>query len=356
MQFYPENSNITINPLIGSGELHYILSCPHPITKKEITIKFAFDAKWKITSQALKARLRDILVHILDIGHFQIAAQSSNVVITVPLKPLSNKALLPSQGIVEVPIVIKLYKKSSPEDEGFQVKCYQVLSLNTNFQPEEEEEEEEEEGEEYLDIPEKLSLDDSPPNGLSLPERMEERDLPAQDQKEVYITQAVYSLPEVKEGLESANEVRHEEISVPEMDVSHEESVEEKEIPRNIYSGIVTIDFGTTNSVVVVRDPLYAAEEIKEDLSKEQWNSISKWTDSWIIQHLSGITPTEEDLFLEEAIRYVPEMDLPPCGSLSVDIWEELQKIGSGVKEKFIVEMLSQFSETGRAHVLIQKK
>lgn len=325
MQFYPENATITVNPLQGSGELRYILSCSHPlIYQKDITLKYAFAGKWKISSPALKSRIREILVHILDIVHFEIRNKADKWVITVPLKPLKNLSLLPDLDKIEIPVVVKLQKKESPGSPEFQLKCYQTLSMITSQATQEKETDSEEM---YLSLP--LDEEKKEPDPDSLEESPS--------------AESFSSFPIEKQQEEiSSYLAQMDDISVFQNTFSDAFSL--KPHQDQFYKGIMAIDFGTTNSVVVIRDPLYAAEEIKEDLSKEQWKILAQWVDSWIIQHLSVITPSEENLYVEELSRMVSEMDLPPCGSLSVDIWEELQKLDIEAREQFIMEIVAGFS------------
>ncbi len=366
MQFYPENPHLVVHPLKGVGELRYVLSCPQPdISKKDLTVKFAFAGKWKISSQALKSRIREILVHILDIGYFEIKRLASKWLIIVPLKPLANPGLLPNQGEVEVPLVIKLSKKDTAQSQGFQLKCYQTMVMQTNI----DEKQIEELGEAYLELP----------NGSST----EEQNYPLEDMENLptikldmaqKVLDAVLSDKPLPNSISSATDYGMESIgameaatlpNIPETSVLPENftptnpptaepevtpiseptstSVKSSKLPE-VYSGIMAIDFGTTNSVVVVRDPLFAAEEIKEDLSREQWTTLMQWVDSWVIHHLSVLAPSEQDLFVEEITRYVPEMDVSPCGSLSVDIWEDLQRIPKEAKAKFLEEVIANFS------------
>ncbi len=336
MQFYPENATITVNPLQGSGELRYILSCSHPlIYQKDITLKYAFAGKWKISSPALKSRIREILVHILDIGHFEIRNKADKWIITVPLKPLKNLSLLPDLEKIEIPVVVKLQKRESTGSSGFQLKCYQTITMA----PKNLSEEKEENDESYLALPweEEAKQDDSSRTDTSQP--VEEVSSFTIEKQQEEISSYLAQIEDINAFQNTFGEV----------------SLYKK--PQNFpYKGIVAIDFGTTNSVVVIRDPLYAAEEIKDDLSKEQWKILSQWLDSWIIQHLSVITPEQEDLYIEELSLLFPEMNLPPCGSLSVDIWEELQKLDKEARSQFIMETIASFSlydeKTNSPHIL----
>lgn len=509
MQFYPENPHVKVHPLQGTGELRYVLSCPQThIAKKDFTIKYAFAGKWNVASQALKTRIRDILVQVLDVSCFDVKPIASKWIISVPLKVLANPGLLPNQGNIEIPLVIKLSKKDTPTSQGFQLKCYQTMSMDTKINGDSTEFV----GESYLDLPEHESPEDSDDPELAaaqtvkmssvskmmaaiMPELvLPGEPVPAEDvppvatkaeTKPLSSLAATSRIPGIPSamlkkfatpdtttpGLESektsealsskalletvipesgsektsasstpkSSSSRHGTVIIPLGNASPLPSVkaaaaypgsspatskttsplpsipsksapisptsshttatstakastssgaistigivpastqtksipsgipddlllpdtnagdlviatppapvvETENKPPEVYSGIMAIDFGTTNSVVVVRDPRYAAEEIKADLSREQWQTLIQWLNSWVIQHLSVLAPNEQDLFVEEITRYVPEMDISPCGSLSVDLWEDLQHITPDVKIKFLSEMLANFS------------
>ena len=134
--------------------------------------------------------------------------------------------------------------------------------------------------------------------------------------------------------------------------------VQEQVLETNInspYSGIISVDFGTTNSVIVVRDPHFAAEEIGKDLSREQWAALSTWVNNWLIEHLSMITPSEANLFIEKLSRQTNNMELPPCGSLSIDIWEELEKTDLATYQEYIHNVIIALVDSDINPQLLQK-
>ena len=60
LQFYPIQNNVQIHPLRGEGELRYIIAnTTEKISKRDITIKYAFQGSWKIDSVVVKERMRD---------------------------------------------------------------------------------------------------------------------------------------------------------------------------------------------------------------------------------------------------------------------------------------------------------
>lgn len=319
MQFYPESPTVTVDPVQGNGELRYILEFPPDFfytSRQDFTLKYAFHSKWEIDS-ALKSQIRNILVKILDVEHFQVEIGANNLSISVPLKPLTELSLLPRIGVIEIPVVVKLTKKST---EDFQMKCIHKVCLISNSSGE---------------------------NGLKLP---------AAPRAEEHI-----------EGPRLATAQNTPTMEAERLSIPKEKAIEKtivggplplaEEEKRRIYSGLMAIDFGTTNSVVVVRDPHYGADEIQDDLSEEQWRSLLRWLDSWIIYHLSALTPTESDTIVAELIDDTPNMDLSPLGSLSIDLWEDLQKISAEDKAQLLKEVLA-FLSLDLHHVAsaVQKK
>ncbi|HRU50820.1 MAG TPA: hypothetical protein P5543_01345 [Planctomycetota bacterium] len=324
MQFYPETPIISIPPSQSSGELRYILYCSQDsISKKDITIKYAFTGKWKHHSQELKSRVREILIQILDISHLSIQSQEDFFILSVPLKPISSFSPLPEHPLpLDVPIVIKILKKETSSGEAFHLKCYQTLR--------------------FLESEQDLSLLENQENYISLPH------LAAIQPEENHEQTIVLNENSVLSWQNLLNSLKNRELAQQKKQSLQSESLEEKQALEKeslkLYSGIMAIDFGTTNSVVVVRDPLYAAEEIKNNLTHEQWNSLFQWFDAWLIKHLSTSQKNTEDLYIEELIQTVFDEYMPTSGSFSVDLWEKLQKITKDSKVQFLQNALKNFA------------
>ncbi|WP_372371043.1 Hsp70 family protein [Candidatus Uabimicrobium sp. HlEnr_7] len=50
------------------------------------------------------------------------------------------------------------------------------------------------------------------------------------------------------------------------------------------YNGLVSIDYGTTNTTVAARDVRFAEEEIRNQLSSQQWSFLCEWLDKHVSQ------------------------------------------------------------------------
>jgi hypothetical protein len=336
MHFYPENSKVTIDAVRGKGELRYILVVPFTslIASQDITLKYAFGATWKTNSPVLKDRIREILVTILDIAHFQIQIVSSRVYIIVPVKPLDNLLLLPKQGVIEVPLVVKLAKKSLTAEENFEIKCQQTICLDTDAA-----ETAKESQEEYLDLPEE-----------KIATRLASQAKTAKSAAEM-VTPAIIALPAIDTVVTTQSgdlEVfkRRRILTEPMPEMSSNIALEAKspEAVRHLYRGIMAIDFGTTNSVVVVHDPRYGAEEIRNELSQEQWATINKWLEIWLSDHLSQPHPSPADKALDGLTRQVKDLKLPLAGSLIMEIEEGLHLAPLTAKQELLAKTISYIS------------
>ena len=132
LKFYPEQRSVTINPLDRQGELRYFLEgFSGKISQKEITLKYAFPAKLGTASQALKDKIRSILVNILDVTHFSVLSGRNRATIVVPICQLQDTSLLAHEGTIRVPILLKLIKHDELDQE---LKCAQELHLITDLQ------------------------------------------------------------------------------------------------------------------------------------------------------------------------------------------------------------------------------
>ena len=132
LKFYPEQKSVTINPLDKKGELRYFLEgFSGKISQKEITLKYAFPAKLGTASPALKDKVRNILVNILDISQFSVLSGRNRATIVVPICQLKDTSLLAQEGTIKVPILVKLLKQDEPDQE---LKCSQEILLITDGQ------------------------------------------------------------------------------------------------------------------------------------------------------------------------------------------------------------------------------
>jgi len=352
IKFYPEEPTITVNPLDKKGELRYVLEgYTGKITQKEITLKYAFPAKLGTASQALKEKVRNILVNILDISRFSITPGRNRATIVVPLAQLADVELLPKEGTIPVPVLVKLVKEG---EEPLELKCQQEIRLITDItetpttatkpdtkKPATTEESAEEEpaevdfGDDKEDAEESKAKEKpapaTPPKDAKKDAKPDAKDA-KKDTKDT---------KDAKKDAKAGKEAPQDETS--EENAEDEEEKEERD-ESGLYSGLMAIDYGTTNSAIVVRDPRYAAEEVRGQLSTEQWDSLCKWVDAWLINHLSKVEPNETDLFVENLTRIVPNANLPKCGTAEDEIKRSLIKLDDNIRQQIITETLCRLS------------
>lgn len=352
LKFYPEQKTVTINPLDKKGELRYFLEgFPGKITQKEITLKYAFPAKLGTASQDLKDKVRNILVNILDISKFSVGSVKGKATVVVPICQLADTSLLAQEGTIKVPILVKLVKQEG--ETPLELKCAQEILLITDMPKE---------------TPEPKDLKDKPV------EKVVEKAEEPEAEEETASVDFGDKLPEEapKKSLsffgkgtkkEAAKEVAKEETEDEEEGEATEKTdeeakEEEKADTSGLYSGLMAIDYGTTNSAIVVRDPRYAAEEVRGQLSTQQWGALCDWINSWLISHLSKVDPNETDLFVENLTQIVPNAALPKCGTPEDEIRRSLLKMDDAARQQILSETLcrlSNFSQEGTSSSKILK-
>jgi len=316
LKFYPEQKSVTINPLDKKGELRYFLEgFSGKISQKEITLKYAFPAKLGTASPALKDKVRNILVNILDISQFSVLSGRNRATIVVPICQLKDTSLLAQEGTIKVPILVKLLKQDEPDQE---LKCSQEILLITDMQ------------------------------------ENVENDMPEEEESDVDFSEAPQKNSKEKTSMSyndnSENESLDDVENTDSLDNEEDEEEDEEQDASTLYSGLMAIDYGTTNSAIVVRDPRYAAEEVRGQLSTEQWDFLCEWINNWLSEHLSTMEPMETDLFVENLTRIVPNANLPTCGTPEDEIKRSLLKIDDSIRTQILSETLcrlSNFSQEG---------
>ena len=323
LKFYPEQRSVTINPLDRQGELRYFLEgFSGKISQKEITLKYAFPAKLGTASQALKDKIRSILVNILDVTHFSVLSGRNRATIVVPICQLQDTSLLAHEGTIRVPILLKLIKHDELDQE---LKCAQELHLITDLQEPVEEDHLADEGD--------VDFSDQPEEKIG-----NEQDALAYNNDDESLDDAT-----------GDGDVYSEESEDEDDDDEHDAS--------SLYSGLMAIDYGTTNSAIVVRDPRYAAEEVRGQLSTEQWDFLCEWINNWLTEHLATIEPMETDLFVENLTRIVPNANLPTCGTPDDEIKRSLLQLDDTIRTQILSETLcrlSNFSQEGTTSRILQ--
>ena len=298
--FYPAQKVVEINPLQPGKRLSYILEGVTDASRETFRLKFAFPAKLDIKSPQLKNTIRNILVSIIDASNFTVTPSGKKLLIDVPVSTIQDASELPGQGEIKVPILIKLAKVADANEPATEFKCVQEILLITDASESEEEEEEEEEDEEEED----------------------------EDEDE-----------EEEEDDEDEDEDEDEEEKTSQEDT-------DDELPKDagLYSGLVAIDYGTSNSSVSVRDPSFAAEEVRGQLSEEQWNALCEWMDIWLSEHLSKLDPTDLDLFVQNLTLVVPASQIPQCGSPKSEIQQSLQRLDDKMRIEMLKELLRRLA------------
>ncbi len=270
VRFYPEAKSVVVHPLEDSGELRYRLEgFPREIYLEECRLKLAFPAKLGITSESLKNTVRDILIEILNLREFNVEYEGDETVVTIPTRMISDPDILPGEGTVKVPILIKLIKSATAEEEQEEFKCVQEIQLVTN------------------------------PDGNYSP-------APSDDEEE-------------GEGTDN----------IP---------------PAGLYSGLLAIDYGTSNSVIAVRDPAFASEEVRGQLGKEQWKALCEWLDIWIRDHLCEMEPDQMDMFVQNLTLVIPEAHLPSCGAPRSEVAQGLQRLNDKMRGLLLQELVTRLS------------
>ena len=303
VKFYPEQKNIVLDPVKDSVKLRYFLEgIPKKIPREEIQLRFALPAKLELPSADLKTAVRNILVEIMDVSNFQVSFSRGKVVVTVPIRTLSDPSIFPEVELLKVPILIKLVKNATGDEEEMQFKCLQEIHLVSSKEEVEESEEESEE--------------------------MEDEDV------------------EDEEELEEEEEYDEGE----EGEEKDEEDAEKEEIPEaGLYSGLLAVDYGTSNSTVAVRDPSFASEEVRGQLGSEQWQALCEWMNLWMTKHLAPVEPSSIDLFVQNLTTVIPNAQIPECGSPKTEITHSINSLDDKARVQLLSELLSRLSNYNRS-------
>jgi hypothetical protein len=253
----------------------------------------------------------------------------------VPVRKLSDPSLLPREGTIRVPILVKMIKAAQQDQEEVELKCSQEIMLITDITDEQLEE---------------LSQENQ---GAQAAQEKSEEEVSSPEPEDVEFKEDKAKKPgkdkpvKAKAGGEEEEKPQAEE---GEEGKKKEKPEEAKGEGAGLYSGLLAVDYGTTNSAIVVRDPRYAAEEVRGQLSSEQWDSLCEWLEEWLTDHLSKIEPDDTDRFVENLTRIVPNADLPTCGTPPDDIKRALMKVDDNIRQQVLTESLcrlSNFSQEG---------
>lgn len=140
-------------------------------------------------------------------------------------------------------------------------------------------------------------------------------------------------------------EPQQEELTLENVESEDLDDVETKNVDfAGSYSGLVSIDYGTTNSTVAVRDPCFASEEVRGQLGQEQWNALCEWMNIWLEEHISNLEPKDLDIFVQSLCLVAPEASIPECGSPRDDIHNSLLNMSDLSRVHVLNELIARIS------------
>lgn len=301
-EFYPEQNSIEIHPIEQQEPMRYFLDgLAEDSSPQEFELKLAFPSKWNLQSPKLKQEVRKILAKIIGVSDFSVDTSGEQIVVDIPIRILQDTSLLPEEGIVSIPILVKLIE-TTDDGEIVEYKCRQEILLNTNLEAQEDSEDnEEEEG-----MEEKTADDFSDDEG-----------------------------DETDEAVDSETDA----------DIDSDEGEDEEPASLSgLYSGLLAIDYGTANSAVAVRDPSFASEEVRGQLGTEQWESLCEWMNIWLTEHLSTMEPGKADVFVQNLTVVVPTAEFPECGAPTGEITQALNRFDDKLRIQFLSELIGRLS------------
>jgi len=333
VKFYPQAKTVVLEPLVAEKELQYTLEGLDPkITKEQLRLKFAFPAKWEIDPPRLKDKVKNILIQIIDAGNFTMQASGGVVKLVVPVTMVAPETV--GENIqVKIPVLVKLEKVSG---EPTEFKCIQEIELKIEAKPE-------------AAVAAKPGAKPGEQKPGAKPGEQKPGAKPGEQK------------PGAKPGEQKPGakpEDKAKAASKPGKPTAEEEGEEEKpegeetkEEPNDagLYSGLIAVDYGTSNSSVAVRDPCFAAEEVRGQLSEQQWNSLCEWMNIWLSSHLEKVEPTQLDLFVQNLTLVVPGAGIPSCGAPKQEILQALNNLEDSMRAQILQELLSRLSSDSRA-------
>lgn len=296
-EFYPEQKSIEIHPIEDQQPLRYFLDgLSEDSSPQEFELKLAFPSKWNLQSPKLKQEVRKILARIIAVSNFTIDQAGEQVIVDIPIRTLEDTSLLPEAGVVNIPILVKLVE-TTEDGEVVEYKCRQEILLNTNSEENQEDIEDEQDG--FVDDEDQYDSE-----GASEDEYGQE------------------------EGQYEGEEGQEEDPAMV----------------AGVYSGLLAIDYGTANSSVAVRDPSFAAEEVRGQLGTDQWEALCEWMDMWLTEHLSSLEPDTVDVFIKNLTLVIPTAEFPECGAPKADITQALHRFDEKLRIQFLSELIGRLS------------
>jgi len=282
-KFFPQKKVIEIKNLEYPQNMVYIIDTNEDLQKEDFKLRFAFPAKLPLETEELKTKVKNILAHIIDAQNFLLQYVNGQWMLEVPMRTSQEK--LPVKVNSLFPIMVKLSKVTG-QNAGWETQCIQQVRLQLG----------------YAEKPNKK-------NELTL-DNLEEN-----------------------EGLDNNA-----------LDKLADGKNEEKDHVINTYSGLISIDYGTTNSTVAVRDPCFASEEVRGQLGQEQWKGLCEWMNIWLEEHIANLEPTDLDIFVQSLCLVAPTAGIPECGSPRDSIHNALLNMSDISRVQILQELVARIS------------
>ncbi len=317
VRFNPEQKSLVFDPLKDSVDLKYKLDgLAQEISREELRVKYAFSAKCTLKNKDKKA-IQKLLAEITKITRFSLSTSPKGVVLVVPLENLDDARMLPQLGTVAVPLSVTVSRKAAEEEAEQEWKCEQTLKLITAEVP-----------------PKEKGADD-------------EQEEPEAEDNTLDISEIADSAP-TKKTKSKDKDPGHGHADEGETEGDGESETEDEVQEKTLYSGLMAIDYGTSNSTVSVRDPSLASEEVRGQLGAEQWQSLCEWINLWLSEHLAPTEPTQLDNFVQTITSVIPQAEIPPCGSPKSEITEALNRMDDKSRVQILNELLGRLSSYPR--------
>lgn len=309
-KFYPESKELVIDTQTKSENIRFVLEgASQEISQDEVVLRLAFPSKLAISSPETKEMVKQILSQSLDVASFNITDEGDGrAVVTIPVSMPEHPLEIGDEEI-KIPILVKL--TAMVDGQEYQYKCVQEIILageSDEQEPEPEQEVEPGEDDSYEDDPD--LADQGMDDEGSLDSSTEDS--------------AKMSLSDKDESFDAVGDL-------------------------DLYSGLLAVDYGTSNSSVAVRDPSFAAEEVRGQLGSEQWSALCEWMNIWLSNHLESVTPSDLDIFVHSLTTVVPGANIPECGSPRTEITQALNSLGDKERVQVLGELITRLSSTSRS-------
>lgn len=315
-KFYPKDKVVVLKISQPPKQISYILEGFGEDAKKdEFELQFAFPTKLEIGSEQRKALVKTILGQMVAVHSFRLNVQGSSSLLEIPVVAFDSSSL-PEALDLKIPVAIKLIWKGGEEGTTQELKCLQEIQLQGS------------------------------PTSKPATAPTAKPTVTATEEKAKKPDKIVAKAPEKEEDEEDQENSEETDEEKPEESPEGEESEEKDEEKPDVgqYSGLVSVDYGTTNSTVAVRDPCFAAEEVRGQLGQAQWQALCDWMNIWMGNHLTNLEPKDLDIFVQNLTLIVPNAHVPECGAPTEEIQEALHSLDDGSRVQILQELISRLS------------